>query len=72
MLALSAESLGKRGGHSPWEAARAGSYILTGPDIANNAPAYNGLAHEIITTPNALADAVCKAWAAPPPCANLA
>ncbi|WP_072246705.1 3-deoxy-D-manno-octulosonic acid transferase [Roseibaca calidilacus] len=60
-------SLGKRGGHSPWEAARAGSYILTGPDIANNAPAYNGLAHEIITTPNALADAVCKAWAAPRP-----
>jgi len=60
-------SLGKRGGHSPWEAASAGSYILTGPDIANNAPAYLGLEHRIVQTPEALADAVLEAWAAPRP-----
>lgn len=60
-------SLGNRGGHSPWEAARAGSFILTGPDIANNAPAYIGLEHKIVTAPDALAEAVLEAWAAPRP-----
>jgi 3-deoxy-D-manno-octulosonic-acid transferase len=60
-------SLGKRGGHSPWEAASAGSIILTGPDIANNAPAYNGLEHKVVTTPDALADAVLAAWTMPRP-----
>ena len=65
-------SLGKRGGHSPWEAASAGSYILTGPDIANNAPAYLGLEHRIVQTPEALADAVLEAWACAPACTSLA
>ncbi len=49
---------GTRGGHSPWEAAAAGNVILTGPDIANNAPAFAGLAHQIVTDPEALARAV--------------
>lgn len=60
-------SLGKRGGHSPWEAASAGSYILTGPNIANNAPAYIGLKHKVVSTPQALSEAVLTAWAAPRP-----
>ncbi|MCW9042299.1 MAG: hypothetical protein OQK05_03050 [Pseudopelagicola sp.] len=56
---------GTRGGHSPWEAAAAGNVILTGPDIANNAPAFAGLAHQIVTDPEALARAVQNAWHAP-------
>lgn len=56
---------GTRGGHSPWEAAAAGNVILTGPDIANNAPAFADVAHQIITDPGALAIAVQNAWHAP-------
>lgn len=53
---------GTRGGHSPWEAAHAGSVILTGPDRSNNAPAYAQVPHQVIDGPDALAQAVLAGW----------
>jgi 3-deoxy-D-manno-octulosonic-acid transferase len=58
---------GQRGGHSPWEAARAGNHIITGPDIANNKPAFDRLAHVVVHDAAGLADAVRAAWAEPRP-----
>ncbi len=58
---------GTRGGHSPWEAARAGNHIVTGPDIANNKPAFDQLAHQVVHDAPALADAVRAGWARPRP-----
>jgi 3-deoxy-D-manno-octulosonic-acid transferase len=51
-----------RGGHSPWEAASAGNYILTGPDTRNNAAAFAQINHETVDTAQSLARAVQESW----------
>jgi len=59
-------TFGNRGGHSPWEAAAAGNHILTGPDIGNNKPAFDRLAHHIVQTPTEMTAAIERAWTLPP------
>jgi 3-deoxy-D-manno-octulosonic-acid transferase len=58
-----------RGGHSPWEAASAGNYILTGPDTRNNAAAFAQINHETVDTAQSLARAVQESWDKAPPAA---
>lgn len=57
-------SFGAHGGHSPWEAAAAGNHLITGPDIANNAPAFAALAHQVVQSAGELAGAALGALAA--------
>ncbi|RFP89768.1 hypothetical protein DZK27_04700 [Rhodobacteraceae bacterium 63075] len=64
-------ALGERGGHSPWEAAAAGSVILTGPDLSNNAPAYAQIPHQIVDDAASLSEAVLAAWQTPRPAPAL-
>lgn len=58
---------GTRGGHSPWEAAAAGNVILTGPDIANNAPAFGQVGYKIPQDASELAKLIQTAWLQPRP-----
>lgn len=58
---------GTRGGHSPWEAAIAANHILTGPDTANNAAAFEQLDHQVVQGADDIAKAVQTAWACPQP-----
>lgn len=54
------------GGHSPYEAARYGTHILTGSGIANHAPGYAEIPHRI-TTPATLAQDVLACLEMPRP-----
>lgn len=58
---------GTRGGHSPWEAARAGNHVLTGPDTANNTAAFEQVPHRRVQGPEELARCVIELWQQPPP-----
>ena len=58
---------GTRGGHSPWEAAMAANHILTGPDISNNAAAFDQLEHHVVRNAQETRAAVQSAWATPQP-----
>ena len=58
---------GTRGGHSPWEAAMAGNHILTGPNISNNAAAFEQLNYRVVQGAAEINTAVQSAWNTPRP-----
>ncbi len=58
---------GTRGGHSPWEAARAGNHVLTGPDTANNTAAFDQIPHQTVQGPEELAQRIIDLWQQPRP-----
>lgn len=60
-------AIGPQGGHSPWEAAAAGSQVLTGPKISNNQGAFDAVPHRVVTTTDELYQAVKDAWQSPRP-----
>lgn len=58
---------GTRGGHSPWEAARAGNHVLTGPDTANNTAAFEQVPHYTVENASELAQRISALWQQPQP-----
>ncbi len=60
-------AIGPQGGHSPWEAAAAGSHIVTGPKTSNNQGAFDALPHQVVQTAPELVKAVKEAWQQPRP-----
>jgi len=54
------------GGHTPFEPARYGSHVLTGPDVAHHMSAFSEVPHTV-TTAKDLAKAVQEKWATPRP-----
>lgn len=65
-VSLMAGSFDTLGGHSPFEAARFGSHVVTGPDIANHRAAYAQVIHTK-TTPETLASTVEHLWSVDKP-----
>lgn len=58
---------GDLGGHSPWEAASAGSHIITGPKIQNNAAAFDQIPHHTASDAQSLATTLERCMAQPRP-----